>query len=200
MSYASPEFWNIYGEYLMEVSEKHIQALGMFDISRNVAHLDLGCGKHLSALRLLSPTWYLGVDKDPPSNSRVIRADYRMEMDDIQNYIVEDRGLPCSPTFISSLFSSELTASPSENSRFYKSLFERFTDLGSILVSGFYYSSKRSEESVEEIGGIVSFQSIGDLDMELEEVRVLQRVPSKLFGPDVVEVWRLLRKPFNGSR
>lgn len=143
---------------------------------------------------------YVGVDleipvENPPKapDVHLLTADYRTEMDKIQKWM-EDRMLG-QPRTITSLFSSELTASPEVNSRFYRSLFERFPRLERLIVSGFYYSERRRKSRVEEVSGLLSWQSIGDLETELDERRHLMRVPSKLFGPDVVEVWREFIRP-----
>ena len=62
------------------------------------------------------------------------------------------------------------------------------------LVSGFYYKDRVEQDKVEEVGGLISYQTIEDQKKyhckEFIEFRSFIEVPSELFGPDVVEVWK----------
>lgn len=196
-AYKEDEFWQKYRVYFRETLNDHKSILGHFpalkpssgfSVVENV--LDLGCGKLFSARELLSPRFYVGVDEivDPVETSdfRLVRGNYR----DIELL----NSIRFHPWVITSLFSSELGASPEENDKFYKQLLDTFQYSAYVLVSGFYYSDRRDLPIVKEAEGLVSHQSIGDLSTDLDEVRVLKRVPSKMFGADVVEVWRLLSR------
>ncbi len=82
---------------------------------------------------------------------------------------------------------------------FYRRIF-RELPIQLALVSGFYYENRIKEEQVKETGEIVSYQSIEDqrefMCPEFIEFRTHLPVPSKMFGEDVIEVWKLLvRKP-----
>ena len=120
---------------------------------------------------------------------RLIKGDYRFQP------IRELLG-GFKPTAFVSLFSTELTAPAGINYKFYRDLFSMGVGIG--IVSGFYYVGRQEENPIREFGshGIVSYQSVSPLEMArsygIYEVRITQPVPSKLFGPDVIEVWKLL--------
>jgi hypothetical protein len=86
---------------------------------------------------------------------------------------------------------------------FYEKIFMEY-DIQMALVAGFYYRNRIQEDKVTETGGIVSYQSIEDQRNypcnNFIEMRTYIDVPSKMFGDDVVEVWKLLiRKPNYGN-
>ena len=207
MSYESEAFWTKYEEYRKETWEQHKNIVRRFNLIPHTL-LDLGCGRTLSAMRMFEPICYIGLDKEPASvkdvygynmdQYRTDILDYR-DLESVQKYLKTKYELygyyGFEPTLVTSFFSSELTAPQHENATFYRELFKRIPTLKNILVSGFYYSRKRNAPVVEEVGGLISHQTIGDLDYDLPETRILERVPSTLFGPDVVEVWRLLKRP-----
>ena len=106
------------------------------------------------------------------------------------------RRLPFQPTAFVSLFSTELGHSPEEKYALYERIFARIPKLLYGLVGGFFYESKRGQEAVEEAGEIVSHQTIEDSSRHISkaffEFRLHMHTPSKMFGEDVVEVWKFL--------
>ena len=186
------DFYQAYAEYLREprVRQAHDLALGALAPQSNKV-LDLGCGVFNEYWHYAKPqpAQYIGVDinaiPDAGYSFSTIPGDYR----DI-NFLSE---IKCDTKAFVSLFSTEITAPHTENYRFYERL---FTELGfeEGLVSGFFYETKLDQNPVEEAGGIVSWQTLERLE-EVEssvfsEVRLVVKVPSKLFGPDVYEVWK----------
>ena len=162
--------------------------------------LDLGCGLTQEFLRHAAPYIYTGIDRmvEPSFIEQGIRrkkftrnvfdADYR----NVDVTIGIARAAGC--TSVVSLFSTEITGCLSENTNLYERLMtESF--VRTIMVSGFYYAGLCGQETVSETCGI-SYQSIAPIEKAessiYDEMRVVIPCPSKLFGDDVVEVWRLL--------
>lgn len=204
MTYADNDFWIAYGEYLDESRDRHLAAVnalfegeGLPVTGRRI--LDLGCGKFQEARSLLAPKDYLGVDVDPPEDLFGFKADYRKEWG-----IVADTALNPSkgddalfPDLIVSLFSVEITASAEPNRELYELAFRDVPTVKHILSAGFYYTDKTGHNPVEEAGGLKSWQTLDLLDPHnkvFSESRLYVPAPSKLFGPNVVEVWKLLTR------
>lgn len=216
--YANDEFWKAYGEYLEESAGRHQKALDALNVfadspllwRRHV--LDLGCGKHASASWLTDAKRYLGVDVDPPDRPAKLyvhnptqynffKADYRDDLGIIIDTAMNPWGNdePLFPELVTSLFSIEITDISDNNYAIYQELFRHLPMLKYIVASGFYYTDKTLEIWVEEAGGLKSFQTIDPLcpepeDEDFTEYRVYLPAPSTLFGPNVVEVWKLLSR------
>lgn len=221
MSYAGDDFWVAYGDYLKESRPRHEAAIDALDVfavpslfSRRV--LDLGCGQHCSANKLFEADRYLGVDAHPPAEDKPLRstlrmvnprpaflqADYRTELgtviDAVLNPPTDSWQLdPLMPELVTSLFSVEITDISDNNYALYQRIFRELPTVRFLVASGFYYTDKWTQTAVEEPGGLTSFQSIDLLlpepeDEDFQEYRVYLSAPSKLFGPNVVEVWKLL--------
>lgn len=191
MSYNDDAFWDQYEVYVEESAPRHRKAVDLLLIDQLFPGclLDLGCGRCQEARELLYPQKYLGVDLvDGP-----LKLDYR------------NLGAFCDalqgekPTAFASLFSVEVTGNWFDNYPIYRRLFEAFPTIEWGLVSGFYYKGEQDQPTVAEAGGIKSYQSLFDLadvrdDGPFEEMRLLLKAPSKMFGPDVIEVWKLLTR------
>lgn len=192
-----PEFFAQYAEYLVEpsVRESHDSIFQIFNKDEDSVDtldvLDLGCGMGEFPARVRHHQ-YLGVDRE---NQGVpfafMQADYT-------NLNFLER-LPFEPNLVVSLFSIEACLPAGERYALYNELFERLPTVGAILTAGFYYESKKNQETVQETEGkLVSYQSnesLYDHESKLfDERRILMRTPSKMFGPDVVEVWKILER------
>lgn len=191
------DFYQAYDAYLRErtVRKAHDQVFALLSKSgafRNV--VDLGCG--LSEFYYqTSPRFYVGVDLNmaPTDDTKLVRAqgNYR----DV-DFVREQARMNGATAFVS-LFSSEITASREENTRFYEQLFAAIPSLRTAVVSGFFYQSRKHINPVEETGGIVSYQTLGTIDeystAAYDQTWITLRVPSKMFGDDVFEVWRILQ-------
>jgi len=207
MSY-DDDFYARYESYLEEpgVRAKHD---ALFDLwvtaarkgSRQPVPIDLGCGRGQEYMNYCPGTpIYYGFDANVNDESSVadasstylFKADYRDP-----GFIERVKALQHEPDVFVSLFSAENTATPSENQELYERLFTGLPSLTHALVAGFYYSDRRDENPVVETGGIVSFQTLPWIEREskvYDETRLVTPVPSDLFGPKVVEVWRILER------
>lgn len=188
-----PNFYKRYAEYLKEdnVRTSHDFAFSQFErlAGKKLWFVDLGCGlgeywKHGS------PFAYTGVDvNDPKVGFKFIQGDYH----DLRALKLELSRNRITNAFVS-LFSIECFHSAPEKYAFYHRVFEVFPSIRFGLVSGFFYESKRNQETVGETGGIVSYQTIEDQSLYVSnvftELRMHIRTPSQMFGQDVVEVWK----------
>ena len=193
MPYATDEWWESYRLYLLEAMPRHRRAAGRLLSQFPVRVVDLGCGKFCSADAIFVPDWYTGLDTNPPGRPDTIELDYRdtPQVLSILNEFEVDT--------ITSLFSAEITAPAEENYLMYEDFFARAPSVQQILVSGFYYADGREEEPyVSEVGGLKSYQSNTPIEAYpsklFDETRLTIRGPSKLFGPDVIEVFKLLER------
>lgn len=203
------DFYKRYAEYLEEpvVREAHGWVVGALCAPCGALRdrvLDLGCGKSREFLRHCEPVAYFGMDinAETPEPSRdshyrlvvrhSARCDYRTFLDDPD--VLRLVG-PFRPRAFVSLFSSEIMDAPEQNYRFYDRLFTEFPRITRGLVSGFYYASRKHQALVEEAGGVRSYQTLEPMESVRSEVfeerRVTVHVPSKMFGDDVYEVWKL---------
>jgi len=199
-TYAEKEFWDLYFEYAKKSRPTHKRAISsLLQGNHPASVVDLGCGQTCSAFHLLTPREYHAIDLETPERvpshpegkSLYLCADYREDLQSVSEYLKTHQ-----IEFFCSLFSVECTSSISDNALYYQNLFEMVPCLKRGVVSGFYYSGRKDQEMVAEVGGLTSYQTIGDLvDSELfSETRVLLRNPSEMFGQDVVEVWRYFER------
>ncbi len=187
------EFYEKYKAYITEdgVRQRHDCIFGM------VCHqfkfddvLDLGCGRQTEFLIYTSPKQYIGIDLAAAAPNIV--GDYRKDLNLINNTINK-----YNLTSIVSLFSIEMTAPAEENYLFYHKLFEN-PKIKYILSSGGYYSKNKTQAIIEETGILTSYQTIEPIEDALndtfDEIRFTFSCPSKLFGEDVIEVWKLMER------
>jgi len=204
MSY-NQEFFDEYKNYLQEPTVRNVHDLMLQTFSDSFPKwkypfniIDFGCGQCCEYLNYGQFSGYAGLDLNPPLHPGCFKADYtRMHGEDMKWFA------PYAFHGFVSLFSTECCLTRIGKYEFYRKVF-RETDVQMGLVAGFYYKSRIQQEKVEETGGIVSFQSTEDqrdfMCPEFIEYRTYIDVPSKMFGPDVVEVWKLLiKKPNHGN-
>lgn len=197
MSYADQSFWDKYGEYLKEVRDKHRNAVRALEclvpgMGRNQIILDLGCGQFSEAKDLLmQQVSYFGVDAQGPEREDTSVLNYRSDTKQLDLLMKAMK-----PTLVTSLFSSEITALPMENAQLYHHILNTCPTVSWLLLAGFYYTDKTHSLRVEETGGLQSYQTLDLLGTDPHKLNELARVyvpvPSKLFGPNVVEVWRVI--------
>lgn len=196
MSY-NTDFFRAYKNYLEEpvVRSQHDRAFKILSHPALDRVLDLGCGtaEYLNFyLKNKEDHLYCGVDEfKNPYYDDTILMNYRN--------IPADYCISGFTGFIS-LFSAEITAPVEENYKLYRQLFSN-SEIKAGLVSGFYYESKRDQNPVIETGNLKSYQTLETLGFsqsllpeDVRETRFEMTVPSKLFGADVVEVWKLFEK------
>lgn len=208
MTYANDDFWKKYAEYVEESFPRHKDAINKL-MGRTIYHdrdwrgglgslgsiLDLGCGQVMKGTRFArEKTKYIGVDEHPREVTygyQVLPLNYRTQLNVVADMCREQEFYPST---ILSLFSIELTGSPWANESLYLQLFNQIASAWCIITAGFFYEDKDMLPTVIEAGGLESWQSIGPLSKEMKETRLFVRAPSTLFGPNVIEVWRLLER------
>lgn len=191
MSYDDERFWDSYGEFLEESKERHIDVIStLLPLNNNQSIVDLGCGQYASAADLIPHNDYMGIDQFNPGK-RSSKDSFNFIQANYRNF-----QLKSSFDGFVSLFSAEVTAPEQENRSMYHQIFKN-TNASWGLVSGFYYRSKMDQEVVEETGGIKSYQTLPWLppfSTAYSTKQICVSAPSKMFGPDVVEVWRLMTR------
>lgn len=190
----TPDFYDLYRDYLREpiVRTNHDRVFEEFRrfTAGNLHVIDLGCG--LSEYGTYGhPVQYAGVDLNNTGNvQNFVQADYH-DLSFINR-------IPFRPTAFTSLFSIECCHSADEKYALYEKLFTSIPSLRYALVSGFIYENRRHLEKVGEPGGIISYQTIEDpaeyMSDTFSEFRMHMRTPSKMFGDDVIEVWKILNR------
>ena len=194
MSY-DKEFYQMYQAYLREkvVRANHNK---IFECFRRLIQpmellvVDLGCGLGEYSLHG-SYTKYVGIDvNDTGQVKSYVQTDYHNP-----NFATL---LPFVPTAFVSLFSIECCHSVDDKYALYEQIFTNIPSIRYGLVVGFFYESKRDLETVGEAGGIVSYQTNEDPSLYISntfsEFRIHMRTPSKMFGDDVIEVWKFLSR------
>jgi hypothetical protein len=191
------DFYEAYERYLQEerVRDKHDVVLDMWHTATwpNSSYVvDLGCGKSNEYFRFGPDVKaYQGFDVEESQHGMVL--DYRSP-----ELVEAVRSLDWKPDAFVSLFSIECTATPIENAELYERLFRETPTLKHGLVAGFYYAGRRDENPIKETGDIVSWQTVDRIEDAVsdvyDEIRVVTRVPSAMFGENVVEVWRILTR------
>jgi hypothetical protein len=137
---------------------------------------------------------YVGMDVEPQGYDDVatFTADYKILNGKLLCDKIKDEYGFYPNTFVS-LFSTECCLHTDDKYKLYDKMFE-CNNINNGLVSGFYYNGKEYQDQVEEVGGLISFQSIENMKSyrrsNYMELRTYVDVPSGLFGPDVVEVWK----------
>jgi len=178
------------------VRRAHDRALRFFTMVAGVPRVvDLGCGRSQEFRQHGIWESYVGFDENASSNPSEPQdprpGNYRDPA-----FLAELEGKPI--TAFVSLFSTEITASAAQNTEYYQELFRRIDGLRWGLVSGFYYRSSKNVNPIEETGGLVPWQTLHALEdqqvPEYREMRLVEEVPSRLFGPEVTEVWRIFER------
>jgi hypothetical protein len=160
--------------------------------------VDFGCGRFKEFLVYAKPEEYTGIDinisQDYLNPICFIKADYR-KIKKFSDFIS-----PNITSFVS-LFSTEITAPREDNYKFYERIFNELPSIQLGLVSGFYYSGRKNQNPIVETGGVVSFQTLDNVEDVTSDIftekRVILPVPSEMFGKDVFEVWKFFARKDN---
>ena len=187
-------FYRRYREYLQEpiVRGNHDHVFSLFAsllLPDSPRVVDLGCGIGEYRTYDRSHAEYVGIDlNDTGSVTPFIQADYlRLGFADL---------LPFPPNAFISLFSIDCCHTAEKKYDLYNRIFSAFPAVKCGLIGGFFYESRRGQETVSEAEEIVSYQTIEDPSLYISdlftELRIHLRTPSKMFGDDVIEVWKLL--------
>jgi hypothetical protein len=190
------DFYDNYKDYLKEptVRKVHDRMLNLFvklfPLDEELNVIDFGCGL-CEYHQFGAYDNYIGIDQIKLA-PHVVQGDYiKIGKINIGNF---------EPSAFVSLFSIECCLK--EKYEFYRKIFRENENIQAGLLSGFYYEERKDSEIVVETGGIKSYQTIEKQEIwpEFIEMRVYERVPSKMFGHDVVEVWKfLLRNNISSS-
>lgn len=191
-------FYQLYEAYLLEKAVRANHDL-MFEHWKRLVRIplhviDLGCGIG-EYRRYGNSANYMGIDLvNSGQLDNFIEADYT----DPANLVADLATLTPEPNAFVSLFSCECCHSAERKYEIYESFFTTFPSIQHGLVSGFFYRSRLDEEVVKEAGGIESFQTVERTpsSQTFSEFRVTIHTPSKMFGQDVIEVWKFFtRRP-----
>lgn len=187
-------FYRMYRQYLQEqiVRTNHDHVFSLFAsllLPDSPLVMDLGCGIGEYATYDTHHAAYVGVDlNNTGSVASFLQADY-LKLDFVSL-------LPFSPNAFTSLFSIECCHAAEKRYDFYNRIFSKYPTIKCGLVGGFFYESRRDQETVSETGEIVSYQTIENPSLYISdlftELRIHIRTPSQMFGDDVIEVWKLL--------
>lgn len=186
-------FYRKYKVYLQEASVRASHDL-VFEYFRRFvcpAELlvaDLGCGLGEYAC-YGHYTDYAGIDLNHVGRVRnFVRGNYH-DLSWVSR-------LPFVPTAFVSSFSIECFHSTRDKYALYERIFAEVPSIRFGLAGGFFYESRRDLEKVSEAGKNVSYQTIEDPGLQISEAfsefRIHMRTPSKMFGEDVIEVWKIL--------
>ncbi len=191
MSYSSEDFWQAYEQYANETYKCHIEIINLcvkiisdnrgynFRYFKNL--IDIGCGKTQMGKNLLSAKYdkYIGIDS--MNFGQEIVKDYKEY--DFKNHKSQYDDLAIS------LFSTECCLKEEEQNDLYSKLLSNGFVL---IVAGFYYEGKENQEIIEENFELKSYQTHPLKKLFKNETRIIKKVPSNLFGTDVIEVWRVI--------
>lgn len=188
-------FYGMYLEYLKEevVRKNHdlvFEYFKKFTQSDILSVIDLGCGLGEYSIHGYY-TNYIGIDLNNTGQiDNFLQADY--------HYLDFIAALSFVPTAFVSLFSIECCHAVKNKYAFYEKIFTSIPSIKYGLIGGFFYESKRMLETVGETGGIISYQTIEDpsyyISETFSELRINLKTPSKMFGEDVIEVWKILNR------
>jgi hypothetical protein len=180
-------------DYIFDLFKKIVQSRGYEEM--NV--VDLGCGTceyfdHNNIDR------YVGMDIEPQTwdDCDTFAGDFKTMHGGPLSDLIRKK-YKFDPNIFVSLFATEVCLSADDKYKLYDKMFGGLSNpMAYGLVSGFYYKGKENQETVTETGGIVSYQTIEDQKKYWSslyvELRTCIEVPSKMFGEDVIEVWKIL--------
>jgi hypothetical protein len=189
------DFYEMYRKYLIEktvrISHNRIFAyFWAFTRPELLYVADLGCG--LGEYSFFGRYKdYVGIDlNDIGDTKNFVQADYH-------DFNFLER-LPFRPTAFVSLFSIECCHPTDKKYALYEKIFAEVPSIDYGLAGGFFYENRHDLETIEETGGLISYQTIEDpskhISESFDELRLHMHTPSKMFGEDVVEVWKILSR------
>lgn len=193
--YNNDDFWARYHDYAEDSSEAHLTAFYAVYSATNPygkgSAFDIGCGVVQLMRKVLHNKTYVGFDQHAyESRPDLVQVDYTT---DAGRKTIADFARVLEPDVIVSAFSTEIMLPERDRLELYDWL---LTLAPQVVASGFYYDDDRRErERVQETHDLWSYQTLLDTPLQPYERRFVQRNPSKLFGPDVVEVWRGFARP-----
>lgn len=167
-------------EDITDLVESHLRGVESYcDV------LDLGCGRLRFGKRFC---WghYTGVDLDPQAGSGL----QAFIQGDFNTFNYEAFFSKRDKTLAVSLFATELyCAQPTK-------LYRKILDAGAVAIvaAGVRYGGTKVDDPVGEPGARVWQTSLEQFHPELDETIITKHVPSKMFGQNVWEVWRVIKR------
>ncbi len=198
MSYDTEQFWEQYRAYKTETAEVHEQAFQLCLVASAVLWMDsdrlVNLGSGPDPEPMFKGRGFSVLSVDPQLGNKTDEDNLTLGYED-DAFISEVSARTGEPFLVTSFFSTEVVLAPERSRELYDGLFR--VGAQAAIVSGFYYRGKRDQATVQEPGGLESYQSILPLEdtpgeVHEEKFRITLPVPSTMFGPDVVEVWRVL--------
>lgn len=204
MSTYNADFYAAYEAYLKEpqVRAAHNWIFGILKEAHWRQVVDFGCGRSMEYKHFMSPWLYLGIDENAEPGENIFGLNYRTcDLPTVLKCAMKCEYNPhIWPRAFVSLFSSEIMAHWRCNYLFYMRVFKENPSLQRGLVSGFYYAKRKDQEVVAEAGGVESHQTLEAMErtnpaaLNFTEKRIILPVPSKMFGDDVYEVWKIFER------
>lgn len=196
------EFYAKYAEHLQEWLVKHTHFNMYWNFTNFVGNyepisiIDFGCGTGEIMTCLPREVNYFGIDKNK------VNENLPHMIGDFTDPSFEPRP-PFVPNAFISVFASEIVWNAEDKYKFYHEVFRKYPKIRVGLVAGVYYLGNENDLTKEE-DGFTIHQSVEKqqdwISDDFEEHRSYHKVPSKLWGPNVVEVWKiLLRKTKFGN-
>lgn len=191
-TYAQSGFWAAYQEYADASAPKHrAAARALLPNATFVPQvLDLGCGETQIARSLWHPENYIGLDL------HATRADHKADITDFEQ--VRPFLMQQETRLVVSLFALDVILPDPDT--YINQIFSAASTVGYVLTSGFYYTDRRHENPTEERlpdgTALTSYQTLAPpkpLEYATQQQLHFPN-PSKLFGPNVIEVWRLFTR------
>lgn len=192
-------FFDAYRAYLQEpvVRRNHNLVFKMFadkaaEQSERLWVVDLGCGLCEYHNYSTYHAAYVGVDKrDSGECGYFVRSNYA-------TMGFKDK-LPFRPNAFISSFSIECCNPPKKKYALYERIFREIPSIRFGLAGGFFYKRWKDKKKVVEAGGkVVSWQTIEDQKDHVSDLfsehRFRINTPSKMFGDDVVEIWKFFER------
>lgn len=203
---------DFYEPYLKQLAEPLVRSTHdrMFELFHNFYDnnyggyvIDLGCGTGEFHSHDLYHYDYAGFDtaqSDFIEPSVFHNKNFVKDLDEILEFKF-DKGLTSADTFVS-LFATEIHLPVQEKYNLYRKIFRDVPHIQAGLVAGFYYEDKMNEEciieNVKDVSQFTVYQTIENqrewMCDEFEEYRIYTKVPSKMFGQNLTEVWKFFRR------
>jgi hypothetical protein len=188
------KFYKAYSDFLKDRSVRKAHEFVLMIVATQADFsdvIDLGCGQCQEFRRYGGCAYYKGIDLNAEDHLGIVKGNYR-------DWLTLRREISKKQKSFVSLFSSEITAPYQENYKLYSFIFKTFPHIKYGLVSGFYYKSRKHQNPILETGSITRYQTLESIEdckrVDFTERRIILPVPSKMFGKDVIEVWKFFER------
>ena len=192
MAYADDEFWRKYRVWATRSAYRHMDAYRrVAGMAGGGLVLDLGAGQCEIGRTLTGWGAAYQPSDATPKGDEAIALDFS-DLDALSAVIGEAQ-----PTRIISVFALDVVLPTEQSSEVIRACMAHEC-VREVVSAGFYYNDeRRHSRSVEEVGGITSYQVQARTNITgggLVETRLEVPAASEMFGPSVVEVWRCIKR------